>query len=33
MVSGGGVRTDAIAMLLVKHQLNGFRIELMSQES
>lgn len=33
MVGGGGFRTDVIAMLLVKHQLSGIRIQLMSKES
>ena len=32
-VSGGGFRTDVIAMLLIKHQIKGIRIELMSQKS
>lgn len=32
-VSRGGVRRDLAAVLLIKHQINGIRIELMSHRS
>lgn len=32
-VSGGGVRRDLAAVLLIKHQINGIGIELMSHKS
>lgn len=30
---GGGVRRDLAAVLLIKHQINGIGIELMSHKS
>lgn len=31
--SGGGSRTDVTAVLLIKHQIRGIKIELMSGKS
>lgn len=32
-IGDGGFRTDLIAELLIKHQISGIRIELMSHKS